>query len=127
MKRHKIIFIVLCALVSSVWPGAGLGRSSSRAPDTRASKISGIVLDANQSRIVGATIRIENARFSRVLRSGDQGDFEVELPAGVYRLIVEMNGFKRYVLRAVNVRAGARASVSIRMEVQPPAMPLRIE
>ena len=126
MKRLKIISIVLLVLVPVVFPLAGQGRSASRAHNLRASKITGVVLDASNARIVGAIIRIENARFSRLLQSDDQGGFKVELPAGVCRITVEMDGFKRFVLSHVSVRAGARASVSIRMEVKPPTMPLKI-
>lgn len=62
-----------------------------------------------------------------MVQSGEEGDFEAELPAGVYRLSVEMDGFKKFVLSSFRVRARARESVNIHMKVQPPGMPLKIE
>ena len=127
MKRLKIISIVLLALVPTVFPIAAQGRSRSHAHNLRAGKITGVVLDANDARIAGAIVLIEKAKFSRLIQSDDQGGFKVDVPAGVYRITVEMDGFKRFVLSHVSVRAGARASISIRMEVKPPGRPLKIE
>lgn len=127
MRRLNAISIVALTLITALFPVAGQGRFASRAHNPRASKIAGVVVDVNNARIVGATIRIENARLSRVVRSGDEGTFEVELPAGVYRITAEMDGFKRFVLSPVRLRAGAYASVQIHMKVQPPQMPLKIE
>jgi hypothetical protein len=62
-----------------------------------------------------------------VLLSSDQGGFEVKLPAGVYRITVEMDGFKRLVLSPFRVKAGARESVSIHMEVKQPTGTLKVE
>ena len=127
MKRLNIISIVTLALMAGLFPLAGQGHSASRVHNRRASKIKGVVLDVNHARIVGATVKIENGRFNRVVQSDDQGMFEVELPAGDYRITVEMDGFKRFVLSPFRVRAGARRSVNIQMEVQPPSGLLKIE
>jgi Carboxypeptidase regulatory-like domain len=126
MRRLRIISIIALALVST-FPVAVQGRYVAGARSLRASKLAGVVSDANNARIVGAMVKIENARFSRAVQSDDEGAFEIELPAGVYRLTVEMNGFKRFVLPSVRVRAGARASVSVQMEVKPPQTTLQIE
>jgi sporulation protein YlmC with PRC-barrel domain len=115
------------ALVCTLFPLAGQGYSAARGHGQRASKLSGVVLDVNDGRIVGAIIKIENARINRVVQSNEEGMFEVELPAGEYRITVEMNGFKRFVVSLFRVRRGARESVNIRMQVQPPGMPLKIE
>jgi hypothetical protein len=127
MRRLNVISIVALTLVTGLFPIAEQGRLAVLADNLRASKIAGVVVDANDARIVGATIRIENARLSRVVQSGDEGTFEVEIPAGVYRITVEMDGFERFVLSTFRVKAGARESVQIHMKVQPPQMPLKIE
>lgn len=127
MRKLKAISVVLLVLVPALFPISGQGRSAGRAHNLRASKLTGIVLDENDSRIVGATVRIENEHLYRVVRSSDEGAFEIELPAGVYRLTVEMDGFKRFVLSPLRLRPGARGSVNIRMKIEPPQMPLKIE
>ena len=127
MKRLRIISLVLLALVPTVLTLAGHGRSVPRAHNSRAGKITGIVLDKHEARIAGATIKIENAEFSRAVQSNDEGHFEVAVPAGIYRITIEMAGFKKFVLSPFRVKAGARKSVSVHMEVKPPVSTLKIE
>lgn len=127
MRRLNTISVVALVLLTGLVSVVGRGSAASGAHPPGASKIRGVVLDANGSRIVGARVQIENARLSRVVQSGEEGTFEVELPAGSYRLTAEMNGFKRFVLSTLRVRAGALRSVDIRMEVEPPRGPLKIE
>ena len=128
MKGLRIISILLLALVPTELPEASQKHSASwRAHKLQTSKIDGTVLDKNDARIAGATIKIENARFSREVLSGDQGDFEVRLPAGVYRITVEMDGFKKLVLSPFRVRAGGSESVSVQMEIKHPASLLKVE
>jgi Carboxypeptidase regulatory-like domain len=127
MKRLRISSLVLLALVPTILILAGQRRPVPRAGNSQVGKINGTVLDKNEARIAGATIEIENAKFSRVLHSNDEGYFEVELPAGMYRMTVEMAGFKRFVLSPFRVKARARELVSIHMEAQPPVSTLKIE
>jgi hypothetical protein len=128
MKSLGIIFILLLAFLSTVMTEAVHGcNASARAHSLRTSKIVGTVLDKTEARIAGATVKIENSQFSRMTLSDELGGFEIELPAGVYRLTVEMNGFKRLVLSPFRVKAGARESVSIHMEIKEPAGLLKIE
>jgi hypothetical protein len=128
MKSLRIIFILLLALVPTALPEAlPSGSASARARTLRMSRIVGTVLDKDDSRIAGATIKIESAEFKRVVLSGDQGDFEVKLPAGVYSLTVEMDGFEKVVLSPFRVKAGARESVSIHMEIKEPAGLLKVD
>lgn len=128
MKSLRIIFILLLALVPTALPEAlQRGSASAHAEGLRTSKIVGLVLDKDDSRIAGATIKIENAEFNRVVLSGDQGDFEVRLPAGIYRLTVEMDGFEKVVLSSFRLKAGAHESVSIHMEIKEPAGLLKVE
>lgn len=127
MRTLRIASITLLALVPTVLIFAGPGRLSGRARNLQTGRIVGLVLDANDARIVGATVRIENARFNRKLRSSDKGDFEVELPAGTYRIIVEKDGFKGFEISSFHLNADACETVNIYMEVKPPEMPLKIE
>jgi Carboxypeptidase regulatory-like domain len=117
---------VLLVLSPTVWTLVGHGRSVSRTDNSQVGKITGTVLDKNEARIAGATIKIENSELSRVVRSNYEGYFEVELPAGMYRMTVEMAGFKRFVLSPFRVKARVRKSVSLHMEAKPPASTLKI-
>jgi uncharacterized membrane protein len=90
------------------------------------SRIAGVVLDRNDSRIAGAVITIKNPEFVRHLRSDYEGRFELELPAGSYEIRVEKPGFKTFNLPSVRADAGITAQINIHLEVQPPKEPLEI-
>ena len=92
---------------------------------TRTTRVAGVVIDVNDARIVGATITVANTEVKRVTRSDDEGKFEVEVPAGTYQITVEQPGFKKF--RQAGLRIDADTSeLSVRMEVAPPPMPLKI-
>jgi uncharacterized membrane protein len=126
MKTLRITLVVLLALFSTVLTPAGQKRSGSRAQISRESKIAGTVLDKNGARIIGAAVKIENALVSRAALSDAEGVFEVELPAGAYRMTVEMDGFKKFELSPFRVKAGARKTISVQMEVKPPQSTLKV-
>lgn len=127
MKRLRIISIMLLALSSTVSPLAGQRRFMPPAHNLQPGKIVGTVLDKNDARIVGATIKIEGAQFNHATLSDEEGNFNVRLPAGVYKLSVEMDGFKRVLLAPFRVKGGGLESVSIHMEIKPPAGLLKVE
>lgn len=90
------------------------------------SRITGVVLDRNDARVVGAVITIKNDGFIRRVRSDDEGRFELELPAGSYEISVEQPGFKTYKRSSLQAEAGATAQLNIHLEVDPPRGPLKI-
>src|SRR5687768_16852395 len=114
MKTLKAIPMILLALVPFLIAFAEPSLSSPHG------RIIGVVHDANNARIVGATIKIKNARFYREVRSGEEGDFEVELPAGLYRITVEQPGFRRFELSSFRVNADGSQTVSVHMKVKEP-------
>ena len=99
-----------------------LANASVKNPNSR---ITGVVLDRNDARVVGAVITIKNDGFIRRVRSDDEGRFELELPAGSYELSVEQPGFKTYK-RSLHAEAGATTQLNIHLEVDPPRGPLKI-
>lgn len=114
MKTRVFTILFLIAICSGL--SAGL--------QTQMSRVSGVVLDVNEARIVGAMITIENAQVKKVKRSDDEGRFEVDLPAGTYQITVEQSGFKKFRLSQFELEAPA--NLNIRMEVDPPKMPQKI-
>jgi uncharacterized membrane protein len=126
MKPLKITFVILLALFAAALTPAGQKLTSARAQNSSESKIVGTVVDKNGARIVGAAVKIENARVSRTALSDEDGVFEVELPAGAYQITVEMDGFKKFELSPFHVKARARKTVSVQMEVKPPQSTLKV-
>lgn len=113
MRTAKILLLVVVA-----WASLSFAQQTGR--------ITGIVVDANDARVVGATVRIENADFTQTRRSDDQGRFELNAPAGTYELTVEQSGFKKFRMRDVRVEKRTRKLGNIRLEVAPPQTSMQI-
>ena len=113
----KITFLTLLVLAVAVF--AEHAGSPAYALDTQTSKIIGVILDENNARIAGAAIKIESASFNRQLRSSDEGKFEVELPAGEYRITVEQEGFHKFEVSPFRAEAGVCELLNVHMEVKP--------
>jgi uncharacterized membrane protein len=126
MKTLQTISIFLLALVSALFTPAGQNLLPVQAQTSQASKIAVVVLDANDARIAGATIKIENAQFSREVLSGEEGDFEFELPPGTYRITIEKDGFHRFELQAFRATAKSRELIKIHLKVMPPRGTLKV-
>ena len=120
MKTLRIISTILLALLPIMYTSAEQRLSFARTSNLQTGKIIGVVLDANNARIVGAAIKIKNAQFYREAQSGAEGEFAFELPAGVYQITVEQPGFRRFKLSSFRVQAHVRELVNIHMEVKEP-------
>ena len=118
MRQPNYILITFLIFMLATVVCVGQKRTPSRSR-SEMGKIQGVVLDANDARIVGAIITIENGRFRRELKSGEEGDFEVALPAGVYQIKAEARGFRNFELSPLTVKANVSELIHIHMEVGP--------
>ena len=110
------MFVAVLVSILVTVPCLGQQRTSSRRQKSTG-KIQGVLLDINYARIVGATITIEGGQLKRELRSGVEGDFEIELPAGSYLIKVEANGFRKFEISPFKVKANVTEIINIHMEV----------
>jgi hypothetical protein len=119
MKTAKLLTICACLILSS----AALSnptypwQSSVKQP---MGKIKGLILDRNGARVVDATIIIESSPklgFKRQLTSGEAGDFEIKVPAGIYYITVEANGFRRFEGWELKVNPKIMEMINIHLEV----------
>lgn len=124
MKTAGTIFVVLLALASA--PLLAHTAESVRCEE-RKSRIVGVVLDPNGARIPSATVRIENAKATREAFTSDEGAFEVELPAGTYRITVEAQGFRTVEIVSFRARADRREALEVRMKVKSSESTLKVE
>ena len=113
MRAAKTILLIVVACISLSFA-------------QQTGRITGIVVDPNGSRVVGATIRIENADLKRTKRSDSEGRFELEAPLGTYELTVEQSGFKTFRRRDFRVVTATRELGNIKLEVAPPKMPVKV-
>ena len=118
MKTARTIFVTLIVLAFTL---------SAPARVERTSRLTGVVLDPNGARIPFATITIESAAARREAQTNDEGSFEVELPAGSYKITIEADGFQELKLAHFRVRPNTRESLKVSMKVKPPESPLKID
>jgi len=106
MRSISILVIVLsCA-------AAALGQ-------TNKGGISGTVMDANGAAIPGATVTVTNVGTNQSIKvtTSDTGSFSVtSLEPVTYKIIVEMQGFKKGVLEAVKVDTASQATANVALE-----------
>lgn len=115
----------IAILISVIAVGA-FGVSSAQDAE-RMSRVSGVIVDVNGSRVVGAAIKIENDKSQRRVKSDSEGKFEVELAAGTYEVTVEMAGFRKFYLPAFRVGVATCELVNIHLNVAPPKLPLKVD
>jgi len=80
-------------------------------------KIKGTILDVNYARVLNALVRVNGGETRRSLRSNDEGQFEISLPAGNYEVTVEANGFRRFVYSSLKVQPDETEMINIHLEV----------
>ena len=109
MKPTKYICLVLIVLSFSLLLNAQtVGQTS--APQA-SGKLSGLILDPGEARVVGAKIIIEAKGFRREIVSTDDGSYEIVLPEGKYKVRVELGGF--YPSRKKTVRISSNATTKL--------------
>ncbi len=80
----------------------------------------GVLLDANDARVVNATVKIDGGKIKRKVKSGQEGEFEIWLPAGNYQITVEANGFRRFVYSPLKVKPDETEMINIHLKVAEP-------
>jgi len=110
MKSGRVLRGVAVLLVVGV-----LGVEAS--PKSDNGKIKGAILDVNYARVANAIVRINGGEIKRSLRSNDEGQFKISLPAGSYEVIVEANGFRRFVYSSFKVKPDETEMINIHLEV----------
>jgi hypothetical protein len=96
--------------------------ASSATEQSPASTITGVVKDSTGAVVSGARVTAVGSSGETLSAvTGDEGTFKIEsVKAGHYTVAVEARGFKRFE-RAIDVEAGRKASIEIRLEVAAPA------
>lgn len=119
MTRSKLIVIGVILLFATLMLSA-LAHSPASFIKQPTGKIKGLILDLNDARITTANITIESSPkigLKKQLKSGEAGDFEIELPEGIYYLTVEANGFCRFEGWELKVSPQVTEMVNIHLEV----------
>jgi hypothetical protein len=109
MKLTKLLCLALVVItLSLVLKAQTVSQSSS--PEAHG-KLSGLVFDPGEARVVGAKIIIETKGFRREVITADDGSYEIALPEGKYKVRVELGGF--YPSRKKTVRISSNATTRL--------------
>ncbi|HEX5731822.1 MAG TPA: carboxypeptidase-like regulatory domain-containing protein [Blastocatellia bacterium] len=84
----------------------------------KTAKVIGVVGDETGAVIPDASVTVQNDETTRKTVTDDGGEFEIELPEGVYRIIVEKRDFCKYKQEGLEVRADKKEQIDIILQPQ---------
>src|SRR5262249_13152839 len=111
MKR--IVLLVASSFLVVFFATVSFGQAGS-------ASVRGIVTDAQNSPVAGATATLSNAErnFSRTQVTNTEGGYQFKpVPPGTYRLEVEMKGFKKALIATVQAQVDTPTDVDVQLEV----------
>ena len=112
-----ILFLAALILATSLVSSAestSMIQTSSSAPG---GKLAGLVLDAGEARVPAAKVIVESKGFRREVTSDNEGNYEIELPAGKYRIHAERDDFYPSKKRSVRVNSSTTTTFDIILKV----------
>jgi hypothetical protein len=89
--KINILSIILLLSTVSAFAFIAKGRQSLLPKPT--TKLSGTVMDMNDSLVSGATVTVEGEGLKQAVATSEDGTYEIGLPAGTYRIKVARTGF----------------------------------
>ncbi|MBA4183469.1 MAG: carboxypeptidase regulatory-like domain-containing protein [Acidobacteria bacterium] len=55
-------------------------------------KVKGVIADQTDARVARARVLIENKKLKKKFITNDAGEYEIELPIGIYKISAEVDG-----------------------------------
>ncbi len=88
-----------------------------------AGRVTGTVKDTHDAAIQGVSIvfesRSDGKRFRRKVQSNSDGVYEIDLPAGLYRVTVKFSGFRKFQQKELTVEASKSTRFDIVLKENP--------
>ena len=117
MKLHRILFssiaLMVCAALSSV-------SGAIRAQGSPTGSLAGTISDPSGAMLPGVAVAAKAIQtgLTQTTVSSASGEWRITaLPAGVYEVTFELNGFKKLVRSGISVEAAVTRSVPVTLEV----------
>src|SRR2546423_6433697 len=107
------VLILAIGISSLVCAAAPLSHVTSPQPT---GMLSGLILDPGEARISRATILVEGKEFRRMVTSGDDGSYKIELPEGKYKISVTRGGFYTSRKKTVRIRSDAALTLVVTLK-----------
>ena len=90
---------------------------SAQSPPPPVGHFKGVVQDLRGSKIGEARITVNGEDgWLRKLASNKRGEFELDLPSGTYRIVVEKSGFADYELTNLSIESDAAKEFVFKLE-----------
>jgi hypothetical protein len=77
------------------------------------------VYDPNRGAVPKARVTIEGEGFKQIFETNSEGVVAVRLPADVYEVIVDAQGFRRFTQKDVRIGQGAAQTLDAVLKVGP--------
>ena len=110
MSRQLTVACALAALLAC-------GSAAAAQPERQTGRLKGSILNRVGELVAGAVITVEGSD-GRVRDVGytEEGEYQLDLPAGVYHVTVSSTGYYSLRRRRVRVRAGRTATINFTLE-----------
>jgi hypothetical protein len=118
MERLKAIWRAI-TLVACAWALLAGTAGAAFAQDSRGT-ITGTVRDTSKGVVPGATVTVTSQAMGNPITTVTNADGYFQVPyliAGTYKVVVELQGFKRYARDGVEVRIADRLELDVTLEV----------
>lgn len=109
-------FILSLSLVTALW-WSTFSTAQTPVKTESVGRVSGIVLDVNDSRVANAKVIIKGSNFQKELSTSDIGQFQTDLPLGEYSVTVYANGFCKFENELPKITSNVTELVNIHLEV----------
>lgn len=109
------IFIIVCLQFSFMQAAPPTVMHSVQA--NKNGILSGTLVDPNDARITAAKIILNNKKANQELASDMNGEFKIEIAAGIYQITVEANGFKKYQQEGIKIESEKTTKLKIMLQV----------
>ena len=116
MNLYCTFMTIIFSLVLS-WTASGASKPQDKSSSKGKLKV--VVVDWQEARIPGTTILIRSSKFKAEVKANEAGEFETDVPVGVYEVSSHSEGFKKSRQKGVRVEEGKTASVKIQLTVTP--------
>ena len=80
----------------------------------------GSITDTKGKRLRGAHVSVEGTNFKRAIKPNRKGEFQIELPPGIYKIKVKKSGFATFELLEVRMTPGRNESHVFQLECSCP-------
>jgi hypothetical protein len=111
MRTKFAVYIVALVMAVNACPAARGARQAN-------SRLKGAVVDWNYARVLGTSIVFESGPFKKTVEVNEEGEYDVELPAGDYLIKVASAGFRQRRVR-FRLEPGVTESLSFMLDVIP--------